>query len=168
MEDRKKPFKVSWKFWKSAIAVCGLLTAAFIVSVMYHQFIMVEKPQTQIPYPMHYEISNKLGTSHVQASHRVTFDKTKNKFVYYYRVENCGDVDIMFRWDVLEQAVGESLPNMFSVKAKSVYEHRFESDAAPMIQNGGVLIYRQVGSDQWRLVPEIFDAPGPIPFGRAD
>jgi len=164
-QEKKKPWKVSWHVWKSVIAVCGLLTAAFIVTVMYQQ-IMVEKPQATIPYPMHYEMSNKLGTSHVQATHRVTFDKAKNKFVYYYRVENCGDVDIMFRWDVLEQAMGEGLPNMFTVKANSVYEHRMESDSAPIIKNGGVLVYRQVGTEQWRMVPEVYDAPGPIPFGK--
>jgi len=162
MKANQKPNR---RLWKMLIAICGLLTAAFVCAVMYYQFL-AEKPMAPLLYPTHYEISNSLGTSHVKAVHRVRFDKTKNKFVYYYRVENLGEEEIMFRWNVLEQAMGESLPNMFRVKAKSVYEHEFLSDSAPTIRNGGVLVYRRIGEDQWRLVPEIYDAPGPVPFGK--
>lgn len=153
----------SWATWRYLIAICGLLTFTFIGAVMYNQ--LNEKPQnSEAPYPLHYEIGNDLGKSQVRVSHQVNFDKDKNVFVYVFRVENQTDSEIMIRWDVLEKAMGESLPSMFTVKAGATFEHRLESSLVPRISAGGVLVYRRVAPHQYRMVPEIYDAPGPVPF----
>lgn len=144
------------RYVKGAIVVIALLLAFYTV-----KSLNVPMPWDNLPvpgllpshggvfsdYPINLQIENLLAEGTVKVTHQVTFDKDKNSYRYYYRIQNMGDKTILFNWEVLDR----ENPNFLELAVKEAHEVSFNDNSPPVIKQSQALILKQEGKI-WTLI----------------
>jgi len=115
-------------------------------------------------YPMNMEMrsTQRLNKEDViYLTHKVTYDGTTEKYLYYIRVELKGSSVILFKWDVLWPV----MDGLLELGPDKPLEFTHEHESPPTMFNGNVMIYQKRGNEKvWNMTlkrPQL----GPWPSG---